>query len=89
MNFSDALECVKKGARIHRDGWNGKGMFVYYVPKGSYAPYTHIANELINNDGLVEYEPYLAIKNVKGTVSTWVPSINDILANDWNIDIEF
>jgi hypothetical protein len=32
---------------------------------------------------MVEYEPYLAIKNVKGTVSTWVPSINDCLAEDW------
>ena len=89
MNFSDALECVKNGARIHRDGWNGKCMFVYYVPKGEFLPFTEIAKQLVNSDGLVEYEPYLAIKNVKGTVSTWVPSINDILANDWNIDMEF
>ena len=89
MNFGEAIEYVKNGAKIHRDGWNGKGMFVYYVPKGSYAPYSEVAKEIVNSDGLVDYEPYLAIKNVKGTVSTWVPSINDVLAEDWNVDIKF
>jgi hypothetical protein len=28
---------------------------------------------------------YLAIKNVNGSTSTWVPSINDTLSEDWAI----
>jgi hypothetical protein len=31
------------------------------------------------------YNPYLAIKTVQGSVSTWVPSINDVLAEDWEV----
>lgn len=26
---------------------------------------------------------HLALKNVKGTFDTWVPSISDLLAEDW------
>ena len=31
------------------------------------------------------YNAYMAIKNVDGAVSTWVPSVNDCLATDWGI----
>ena len=30
-----------------------------------------------------QYNPYMAIKNVDGTISTWVASINDTLSEDW------
>lgn len=29
MNFGEALEAVKEGKLIAREGWNGKGMFVF------------------------------------------------------------
>lgn len=29
MNFGQALEALKKGDRIAREGWNGKGMSLY------------------------------------------------------------
>lgn len=32
---------------------------------------------------MVPYNAYMAIKNVDNTVSTWVPSVNDCLADDW------
>ena len=83
MNFGKALEQVKQGKKIAREGWNGKGMFVYYVPSNKYKSCTSIGNSIADKEGNVSYEPYLAIKNVKGTVSTWVPSINDVLAEDW------
>ena len=34
---------------------------------------------------MVPYNAYLAIKCVDDTVSTWVPSINDVMAEDWVI----
>lgn len=83
MNFGEVLELVKKGSKIARKGWNGKGMFVYYIPAASYAALTENAKREFGD--VVPYEPYLAIKNVKGTVSTWVPSINDVLAEDWEV----
>lgn len=85
MNFGEALEELKKGVKVARDGWNGKGMFVFIVPAGRFAAYTKAAIDIADEDGKVNYNPYIAIKNVNGTVSTWVPSVNDCLAEDWFI----
>lgn len=81
MDFGKALKNIKLGHKLSRQGWNGKGMFVYYVPANSYPASTEVAKEEFGNT--VQYNAYLAIKNVNGTVSTWVPSINDVLAEDW------
>ena len=85
MSFGIAVELAKKGVKIAREGWNGRGMFVYYVPANSYKSCTEIGSSIADENGMVSYEPYFAIRNVKGTVSTWVPSINDCLAEDWII----
>lgn len=85
FNFGGALTALKLGKKVARTGWNGKGMFVYYVPAGAYVPCTPIAETLVNEEGRVEYNPYFAIKNVNGSVSTWVPSVNDCLAEDWYV----
>jgi len=85
LSFGDALIALKAGKKVARTGWNGKGMFVYLVPANSYPAQTEAAKSVFGEDGLVPYNAYMAIKNVDGTVSTWVPSINDVLAEDWGI----
>jgi hypothetical protein len=84
MNFGDAIAALKEGYPVKRKGWNGKGMFVYYVPPGEYPARTGTALDYFG-DKLVPYNAYFAIKNVDETVSTWVPSVNDCLAEDWSI----
>lgn len=83
--FGMALELMKIGKRVARGGWNGKGMFVYYVPPASYKAQTGAAKAHFGDDAMVPYNAYLAIKNVDETVSTWVPSVNDCLAEDWMV----
>lgn len=83
MDFAQALVAVKEGKRIGRLGWNGKGMFVYYVPGGEYPTQTEVAKKQFGAS--IQYNPYLAIKTTTESVSTWVPSINDCLAEDWEI----
>ena len=85
MSFGLALEALKKGKRVARAGWNGKGMFVYLVPAASYPVQTGGAKAHFGEGSLVPYNAYLAIKCVDDTVSTWVPSVNDCLAEDWHI----
>lgn len=85
MNFGEALEAIKAGQRIARTGWNGKGMFVYLVPPASYPVQTGAAKAHFGEGAMVPYNAYMAIKNVDGTVSTWVPSVNDCLATDWGV----
>lgn len=83
MNFSEALEYLKIGYALCRLGWNGKGMFVYYVPANAYPAQTPVAKRYFGENALVPYNAYFAIKNTDNTVSTWVPSVNDCLAEDW------
>lgn len=85
LTFGLAIEALKLGKRVARAGWNGKGMFVYLVPANSYPAQTGAAKAHFGDGAMVPYNAYMAIKNVDETVSTWVPSVNDCLAEDWAI----
>ncbi|VWB70262.1 hypothetical protein BLA6863_03294 [Burkholderia lata] len=82
-DFGFALDQLRRGCRVARHGWNGKGLFVYLVPPASYPVQTGAAKAHFGEGSIVPYNAYLAIKNVNDTVSTWVPSVNDCLADDW------
>lgn len=78
--FGVALEYLKIGYRVARKGWNGKGMFVFIDPGhtcNGYETFTGKMQNIVN--------PFFFIKNVDETLSTWVPSVNDCLAEDWVI----
>jgi hypothetical protein len=88
LTFGQAVEELKNGKRLARTGWNGKGMFVVYqkgYPQG--IPCNKQTAEAwgMNEGDLFVCNPYLQIKNVNGSHSMWVPSINDILMADWYI----
>lgn len=85
MDFSEALKCLKNAEPVAREGWNGKGMFVYLVPGNRYPPTTQAGHDIAEHheDGLVPYKAYLAIKSVDGEVAPWLPSQTDVLADDW------
>ena len=74
MNFGEALLKLKNRQKVAREGWNGKGMSIVFVPE--------------REENGIKYNPFFQIKNVNGSVSTWVPSINDCLATDWYEIIE-
>lgn len=85
QSFCFALEWLKVGKPVTRAGWNGKGMFVYLVPANSYPAQTGVAKAFFGDGALVPYNAYLALKGVDGSVNTWVPSISDLLAHDWQL----
>ncbi len=85
FDFGVALKWLKAGAKVARSGWNGKGMFAYLVPAASYPAQTGAAKSHFGEGSLVPYNAYLALKGVDETVSTWVPSVNDCLAEDWHV----
>jgi hypothetical protein len=70
LDFSDALRELKRGHKLARDGWNGKGMHVQ-------AQYP---------DQLSKMErPYFFIDPGEGWRVPWVPSVNDLTAEDWHV----
>jgi hypothetical protein len=81
MIFGSALEAMKKGRKAHRHGWNGQGMFVYYVPPNIYKAQTEAAKNHFGKK--VPYRGYLAMKTSQGDVVPWVASQTDLLADDW------
>lgn len=85
FNFSKALEELKQGKKVARTGWNGKGMFVYYVAGGDYTVQMDSVKQYADKNNCLHYEPYFAIRNVRGTINTWVPSVSDLLADDWYV----
>ena len=73
MNFGDALKALKEDKKVARKGWNGKGMYVKLC-----------RNTKIEIDGETkDLNDHFVIKNVNGSFSTWVPSVNDTLETDW------
>lgn len=85
MTFGSAIEAMRQGHSVARTGWNGNGMFVYRVPANRYPAQTDVAKAYFGDGAMIPYNAYYAIKNVNETVSTWVPSINDCEAEDWQI----
>lgn len=71
MNFGEALDGLKSGQKVARTGWNGNGMYVQLNNGGDYE--------------LSEILPFFVIKNVKNSFNTWVPSVSDLLAEDWEV----
>ncbi|GIE35883.1 hypothetical protein Ait01nite_089280 [Actinoplanes italicus] len=88
MNFGQALDAVKLGSKIAREGWNGKNMFVVYqkgYPDGIGAN-ANTAEALGVDEGTVlVFRPYLTMRTVDGEFVPWVASQTDLLAEDWTI----
>lgn len=83
MNFGQAIEALKNGNAVTRKGWNGKDMFLYYVPENNYAAITEVAKKRFGD--VVPYGAYIAMKTVQGNVVPWLASQTDVLAEDWLI----
>jgi hypothetical protein len=85
LTFGEAVEAMKAGNKVARSGWNGKGMFLYMVGAGRYAPTTPAGHEIANchEDGLVPYRPYIAMFTVQQDVVPWLASQSDVLEEDW------
>lgn len=83
MSFSEALIFLKNGRRLFRSSWNGKNLIVYYhFPK-----HPELTNEQMNCNTQIRPQFRIWDKDKK-TVSSWVPSVSDILDDDWFVDEE-
>ena len=83
MNFGSALQALKNGQKVAREGWNGKGMFLFLVPgsvfKVNRAPLLGIYPEGTE----ITYRPHIDMRTVDGEIVPWVASQTDVLAEDW------
>jgi hypothetical protein len=92
MTFGGAIEAMRDGRMVARDGWNGKGMFVFkqvpspipaeIVPKMTSLPVS-VKDELIKRNQGPNYCNQMAIVKADGSVDSWVASSSDTFAEDW------
>lgn len=89
MTFSKALQALKSGEKVAREGWNGKGMFIF-LQEGY--PFGIPANENtrkaigLNPGDVVRIRPYIAMLDAQGmVVSGWLASQTDLLSDDWDV----
>lgn len=95
MSFGIAIQVLKFGLAIRRSGWNGKGLMVFkqvpthiesdIIPKMQSLPQS--AKDLIlKGKGFIDYTSQCLIYNENtGRADSWVPSISDVFAEDWEI----
>ena len=93
ISFGSAIALLKSGFAIRRSGWNGKNLFVIkqvpshiesdIIPKMQSLPQS--AKDLIlNGKGFIDYTSQCLIYNT-GRADSWVPSISDVFADDWEL----
>lgn len=85
MNFGLALEAAKKGSKITRRGWNGKGMYVFLADAVEFHTDADLSEYWGNVDGVCVL-PVLVLRTAKGDLQPgWLASQNDMLADDWEV----
>jgi hypothetical protein len=95
MNFGQAIEQMKQGVKVSREGWNGKGMFVVLMPELKLPPHSSQEPGAKVNDRTARHigfdmpldsRPYFAMFTAqKQWQPGWLASQADMLAEDWQI----
>ncbi|MCC5580602.1 DUF2829 domain-containing protein [Microtetraspora sp. AC03309] len=70
FDFGRALDYLRQGARVTRDGWNGKGMWLALQVPDEHSKMNR---------------PYIYMRAVNRELVPWVASQTDLLADDWRI----
>jgi len=70
LNFGQAIEALKKGQKVARKDWNGKGMWLMLQ-----VPDAHSKMSL----------PYIYMKTTDDHLVPWLASQTDVLAEDWEV----
>lgn len=80
LAFGLAVEALRKGLRVARAGWNGKGMWLRLVPEGEWE--TTVGPDHIDECRAL---PWIGMKTADGHFVPWLASQTDILAEDWAV----
>ena len=81
LTFGQAIEALKNGKRVSRKGWNGKGMFLLYVPSEKWGIIDKIGLGIPKGNLL----SWIGIKTADNKFVPWLASQADMLAEDWEI----
>lgn len=78
FSFGDAIKFLKRGLKVARKGWNGKGMYLEYVD-----PYMNRQFQITETDPAGTFIPWIGMKTADNTFVPWLASQTDMLSEDW------
>lgn len=78
FSFGEAVKYLKRGYKVTRKGWNGKGMYLFKSPKMGCQMYEKYTGKEIN-----DLQEFIVMKTVDDTLVPWLPSQTDVLTEDW------
>ena len=87
MKFGEAVAALKEGKRVARAGWNGKGMWICYMPPVTIpAGMVNARTRQFYPEGDLSVGGYFVIWTAQKTWQPgWHPSQLDVLADDWAV----
>jgi|TARA_Y100000310_G_scaffold74364_2_gene70548 hypothetical protein len=85
LTFGAAIEALKEGKRVFREGWNGKGMFLFLVPGSTFEVNRPPLLGIYPEGTVIDYCPHIDMKTADGSIVPWLASQTDVLAEDWYI----
>jgi len=85
MDFGEALKALKRSEKVAREGWNGKGMFLFLVAGSTFTVNRPPLLGIYPEGKLINYQPHIDMKTAQDTVVPWLASQSDVLAEDWLI----
>ena len=86
FGIGTAVKEMRRGERVRRQGWNGKGMYVTF--QAGYPDGIAINANTARATGLPEgtvckFLPYIMMRTADGSFVPWLCSQTDLLAEDW------
>ena len=83
MSFGHAIELLKAGKRVARQGWNGKGMFLFLVAGSTFKVNRPPLLGIYSEGTEINYCSHIDMKTADGKIVPWLASQTDVLAEDW------
>ena len=83
MKFGKALEALEDGKKVARQGWNGKGMFLFLVPSSTFQVNRPPLLGIYSEGTTINYHAHIDMKTADDRVVPWLASQTDMLADDW------
>ena len=91
LTFGEALRALKEGKRAHREGWNGKGMYIWLMPeaivKAEWCREPHLKRLAEEAGGEIRCLSTVRMLTAQGEILTgWLASQSDMMACDWIVE---
>lgn len=80
MNFGQAIESLKEGKKVAREGWNGKSQ---YIELATNISYVNAKGQVINCEHNAIGNKAIAFVGTSGVQMGWLASQADMLSEDW------